>query len=153
MRFALICAAALTAAPALAQDIPDSVVFGRQVLMAEMEGQLGPADLAAIGEDFDLGAAQRGASAVSAMLTATPYLFPEGTDADATANDDFPSTALPAIWENFESFRAMANQSSQMAFDLSQISDEAAFRAKAAELRAACNACHAAFMQAYESPF
>lgn len=145
-----------SAAPALAQDVftpPDSVVYGRQVLMDEIEAQMGPVDSAAIGDPFDLSAARRGASAVSAMLTATPYLFPAGTDLAATAADDFPSLARPDVWRDFAAFTAMANQASQMAFDLTQVTDEAQFRTQGAALRAVCNACHAAYMQVDETPF
>lgn len=150
-----VCIAA-SAGPAPAQDAfvpPVSTVYARQVLMDEIEAQLGPADAAAIGDEFDLAAAQRGASAASAMLTAAPYLFDEGTDLNATADDDFPSLARPEVWRSFEAFRTMSDRASQMAFDLALVADVDAFRAQAAELRAVCNACHAIYMQIDETPF
>lgn len=149
----LLAATLLIAAPAAAQDIETDVIYGRQILMSEIEAQMAPIDLAAVGEDFDLTDAQVRASAVSAMLGVTPFLFPEGTSADDTAAADFPSTALAAVWDNPAGFKAMADQSATLAFDLSQITDEAEFRVKAAELRALCNACHATFMTPYDSPY
>ncbi len=155
-RTAILAAAAILAAgPVAAQMeiVPDDVIYGRQILMSEMEAQMAPIDRAAIGEEFDLESSRVRASGVSAMLGVTPYLFPPGTDMESTADGDMPSIALPAVWDNFEAFKAMADQSAQLAFDLSQTTDEAEFRTGAATLRAACNACHGAFMQAYESPF
>lgn len=150
-----LAAACLLAAPAaLAQEAdPGEVVFTRQILMSEIEGQMAPIDLAAVGEEFDIGEARTRASAVSAMLAAVPYLYPEGTDNAGTADLDIPSTALPSVWENFAAFKAMADQASQMAFDLTQTGDRDAFRSRAAQLRAVCNACHASYMEVYESPF
>jgi cytochrome c556 len=155
MRHACLLFAAVfaAAAPAMAQDLETDVVYARQILMSEIEAQMAPLDLAAVGDDFVLADSQVRASAVSAMLGVTPYLFPEGTDDDATASADFPSTALKAVWDNSAGFKAMADQSATLAFDLSQITDEADFRTKAAELRALCNACHATFMAPYDSPY
>lgn len=155
MRHACLLFAAVFAAapPAMAQDLETDVVYARQILMSEIEAQMAPIDFAAVGEDFDLTDSQVRAAAVSAMLGVTPFLFPEGTDSDATAAADFPSTALAAIWDNSAAFKAMADRGATLAFELSQTGDEAAFRAKAAELRALCNTCHAGFMQAYESPY
>ena len=157
MRHVRIVAAALAVplatAPAAAQAPDADVVYGRQILMSEIEAQMAPIDLAAIGEDFDLADSQVRASAVSAMLGVTPYLFPAGTDMDATADSDFPSVAMPAVWDSPDAFKAMADQGAALAFELSQTGDEAAFREKSAELRELCNACHAVFMKPYESPY
>jgi cytochrome c556 len=136
--------------PASASDVaaeepePD-VVHARQALMDEIHAQMLQIDRAAFGEAFDLADARVRAGAVSVILLAYPHLFPEGTTAAETAGNPYPSWATDAVWEQSEAFHEMAEHASEIAFDLMSISDEDAFRAKAAELRPACNSCHAVF--------
>ena len=137
--------------PEAAMEEPEpDVVHARQALMDEMQVLMLPIDRARLGEAFDLADARVRAEAISAIMTAVPFLYPEGTDAESTEGNSYPSLALPAVWEHPDAFHEMAEHTAEVAFDLVVINDEGAFRARAAELREACNACHAMFQQGYE---
>lgn len=128
-------------------DIPEpDIVYGRQVLMTALLNLMLPIDRAAAGDSFDLGDARRRAESISAILVAFPFMFPEGAGPEETRDNDWPSIALPAVWEENEAFHEKAEEVSEIAFDLVAITDEAAFRAKARELRQGCDSCHASFM-------
>lgn len=51
------------------------------------------------------------------------------------------------MWKNFADFCKLAESASKTAYSASRAKDEAAFRKSGAELRAVCDACHAAFMK------
>lgn len=127
-------------------------IVARATLMAEMQVQMLEIDKAAIGESFDLRSARVRAGAISAMLGALPFLFSEGTDSETTADRPTPSLALPAIWEDRAAFDAMAERIRLQASALVPVSEEDIFRARAATLRAGCNACHAAYQKGYLLP-
>ncbi|MFP9136217.1 c-type cytochrome [Devosia sp. XGJD_8] len=96
------------------------------------------------------GATMRGAAeltgepAIAAMTTMVsnfqtiPSLFPEGSIVDK-------SRALPAIWEDFEAFTAIAESgaaAAQTALDAATAGDNAAYMAAVEQIGQACGTCH-----------
>jgi cytochrome c556 len=82
------------------------------------------------------------------MLRVVPHLFPPTTN---VYSDDpaTPTLALPAIWEDFESFERAAAASSAAAEALAVAPEGDAQRTAAQTLRATCDACHAPFLRPY----
>jgi hypothetical protein len=89
------------------------------------------------------GATMRGAAeltgepAISNFQT-IPSLFPEGSIVDK-------SRALPAIWEDFEAFTAIAESgaaAAQTALDAATAGDNAAYMAAVEQIGQACGTCH-----------
>jgi cytochrome c556 len=139
-------ALALTAgAVALAQDAPAVVVDPAIATMTS--DQLVEARQAAMKQN---GMTLRGAASLSgpdAVAAATtllqnftnlPDLFKEGS---ATAN----SHALPAIWENWDDFRARFDHDAEAAAKMlvaAQSGDTATYTASIQEIGDSCGACH-----------
>ena len=96
-------------------------------------------------KDLALPLLQAQAYQIHAGLSAFPHLFPP---------DSRPGTlstaAAPKVWETFEAFYADAAAAAELAFKMSQAQDRPALDAQAKELRAACEACHAAYMHVVE---
>jgi cytochrome c556 len=55
--------------------------------------------------------------------------------------------AAPELWTNYADFYARAAQASKVAYNASRAQQESAFKTFAIELRAACDACHAAYLK------
>lgn len=127
---------------------PSEVITARQTLMTEIGRLMRPVDTHASGEPVDPAAIRAAAGAVAALLSAVPHLFPPTTN---TYSDDpeTPTLALPAIWEDFESFERLAAASSAAAEALAAAPDGDALRTASLGLRATCDACHTPFLRPY----
>ena len=93
------------------------------------------------------GAAATGTDAVAAMTTLRdnyshiPTLFPEGSNVG-------DSEALPAIWENWEAFTAIAQTGAEAAeagIAAAEAGDTATYSASAQALMGTCGQCHQQF--------
>lgn len=128
-------------APVFAQDAftaptsPEEAVEIRQAMMKENGGTLRSAG------------SLSGAEAEAAMQTLLdnfnniPAVFPEGS----IVGD---SEALPAIWENWEAFTAIAESGATAAADglaAAQAGDTAAYQAAVKAIGATCGTCHQQF--------
>lgn len=142
-------------APTEPAAIPiEDVIFARRVLMGgidiymqEIEAFIQDAEKNDVPIPFE---AAEAADIVSTKLLAFPHLFPVGSQiwSEEAERDDPTSVslALPSVWENFPDFYRRANESAQMAFDLSRkMPRDESWIADAIELRAACDSCHADF--------
>jgi cytochrome c556 len=81
---------------------------------------------------------------------AFPHLFPPSTNQwkDGTQRDAAVDTyASPELWRQYPDFYERANAASKTAFDASRAPNRAGFQARIAELRAACDGCHAAYQK------
>jgi cytochrome c556 len=131
---------------------PEELIEARRLLMIETERLMKPIDAFIVGEPVDAAVLREDATAIEAMLLAFPHLFPPTTDRyDATVLDS-PTIALPAIWQRFDAFLAQAEAAEGAAAELIAAGDDAALLAAGTRLRAACDACHAAFTKAYTPP-
>jgi len=131
---------------------PEEVIEARRVLMLEVERLIMPIDAFTIGTPAAADVLRDNARAIEAMLLALPHLFPPTTNRYDPAVLESPTVALPAIWENFDAFLAQAEAAEMAAAALIEAADDDALRAAGMRLRAACDACHAAYMKPYTPP-
>lgn len=132
---------------------PGEIIEARRLLMVESERLMKPIDSYTIGEPAEPAELRSLATTLEPMLLALPHLFPPTTNLYDPAVLDPPTIALPAIWQRFPAFRAMAENAEHAAADLAATSDDPeALRAASMRLRTACDACHRAFTQPYTPP-
>ena len=119
----------------VAPATPEEAVTARKALMREDGGILRGA------------AGLTGAEAVSAMQTIQtnfshiPALFPEGSIVGE-------SKALPAVWENWDAFTAIAKSGEEaagLALAAAEAGDAAAYAAALQTLGGTCGTCHQQF--------
>ena len=119
----------------VAPATPEEAVTARKALMREDGGILRAA------------AGLAGAEAVAAMQTIQtnfshiPALFPEGSIVGE-------SKALPAIWENWDAFTAIAKSGEEaagLALAAAEAGDAAAYAAALQTLGGTCGTCHQQF--------
>jgi cytochrome c556 len=150
---AVLAVGVLADTAALGQELPapKDTIFARKILMGaidmnmdEIETMLAPEGKLALAEG------QEHAETISTMLMAFPHMFPPRTNQWKPGADRDPATdtfASPAVWSNFAEFYQRAAAASKLAFDASRAKRAADFKPLIAQLRAACNACHAAYMK------
>lgn len=131
---------------------PEEVIEARRVLMIDVERQMVPIDNFTAGEPADLDALRAAATTIEAMLLAFPHLFPPTTDLYDPTVLESPTTALPAIWQDFDAFLALAESGESAAATMAAADDAEALRSAGRALRATCDACHAQFSRPYVPP-
>jgi cytochrome c556 len=145
-------------APAAAQDTsagwtgrsnPADVIAARQALMAELERLMRPVDTFADGQGGDAATVREAATTVAPLLLALPHLFPPTTNRYDEKAEQPETLALPAIWQQFAAFYALAGNASAAATRMGAIADAETLRTAGKELRAACDACHAPYLRPY----
>jgi cytochrome c556 len=149
---ALVMATALPPATGQSQttgltgvDKPGDVVQARQTVMDGIDTEMHDIDQAGAGERIPLDALKAHADRISTLLTAFPHLFPPQTQPSPDA--PVPTTAAPAVWKEFEDFYGRAMAAAKTALDASQAATLELFRPLGMDLRAACDSCHAKYMQ------
>jgi cytochrome c556 len=113
--------------------------------MDEIETMLAPEG------KLDLPDAREHAETISTMLMSFPHMFPASTDQWRAGADRDPATdtfASPDVWANMADFYRRATEASKFALDAARAKRPETFRPPVAQLRAACNACHAVYMKA-----
>jgi cytochrome c556 len=131
---------------------PEELIEARRVLMIEVERQMIPIDRFTVGEPADLAALKSAAETLEAMLLAFPHLFPPTTNLYDPAELEPPTRALPEIWQDFDSFRTLAEAAETAAGSMAAADGADALRTAGLNLRATCDACHAQFARPYASP-
>ena len=126
-------------------------IFARKILMGSIDTSMDEIEtmLASEGK-LDLAEAREHADVISIMLMAFPHLFPARTNQWRPEADRDPATdtfASPDVWTNFAEFYQRAGAASKLAFGASRAKRAADFKPLIAQLRAACNACHAAYLK------
>ena len=147
-----------TAGLALAQEMsaegvppPKDTIFARKILMGAIDMNMDEIEtmLAPEGK-LDSVEGREHADAISIMLMAFPHLFPPTTNQWKPNVDRDPATdtfASPDLWTHFADFYKRATDASKLAFAASRAERADQFRASIAQLRAACNGCHAAYQK------
>ena len=130
---------------------PKETIFARKILMDtigttmdEIEGMLEP------GGKFDAGDAREHADLISVLLMAFPHMFPAATNqwrAGAERDAALDTFAAPELWSNFVDFYARAKAASKTAFEASRAATFKEFKSRVAELRSACEGCHASYLK------
>jgi cytochrome c556 len=132
--------------------MPKAVIAARQEVMEHMEILMKPIDTITVSGVRNVEQLHENAEVLGAILMAVPHLFPPTTnlyDPKVT----MPATlALPAIWQNFDSFYSLAAAASKAADTFAITKGDAQLRAASLKLRASCDACHTLYLRKYESP-
>jgi cytochrome c556 len=126
-------------------DKPGDVVQARQTIMDGIDTEMHDIDQAGAGERVPLEILKAHADRISTLMTAFPHLFPPQTQPSPDA--PVPTTAAPAVWKEFEYFYGRATAAAKTALDASQVATLDQFRPFGMNLRAACDSCHAKYMQ------
>jgi cytochrome c556 len=157
-RRAILATALLTSSACAAQSQeqtlppPKDAIFARKILMGAIDMSMDHIEtmLAPEGK-LDLAEGQEHAETISTMLMAFPHMFAASTNQWTAGADRDPATdtfASPEVWTSMGDFYQRATAASKLAFEASRARRPDTFRPLIAELRAACNACHAAYMKA-----
>ena len=153
--FVLAGALLLAGAAARGQDQelppPKDTIFARKILMGAIDMNMDEIEtmLAPEGK-LDLKDAREHADNISIMLMSFPHLFAPRTNQWKAGAERDPATdtfASPDVWAKFADFYQRASAASKLAFDASRAKRADDFRPLIAQLRAACNGCHAAYMK------
>lgn len=131
------------------QTRPMDVIQARNELMFQMERLMVPIDTLQVEPVRNVEQLHQHAKAIATMLQVMPHLFPPTTNLYKPEGPDYPTLALPAIWENFEVFNRMALAASRAASDFAGTSGDEALREAGGKLRAGCTACHARYLRTY----
>ena len=162
--FALGLALAGTGNAARAQDqsvaTAKDTIFARKILMATIDRNMDALEqMVRSGKLIDLDDVTEHADTISVMLMAFPHLFPPSTDLWRPNVDRDPGRdtyASPELWTEFADFYRQAAAASQLAEAASRTSAEPDFKTIMADLRTACDSCHARLLkvdQAWVDPF
>jgi len=124
-------------------DLPAGPIRDRHWLMENMGNQAEDINEAFnLGsEGFDTEVIMRAAGAIAMNAHRIPSLFPKGST-------DPKSRALPAIWENWDKFTALAKQLEDQAASLQRAAgaeDDEFLKEKSKTLFATCKSCHDEF--------
>lgn len=133
------------------QPAAKDTIFARKILMGSIDMSMDEIEtmLAPEGK-LELAEAREHADVISIMLMAFPHLFPAHTNQWTPGADRDPATdtfASPDVWTNFGEFYQRAGAASKLAFSASRAKRAADFKPLIGQLRAACNACHAAYLK------
>jgi cytochrome c556 len=131
------------------QTRPMDVIHARNELMEHAELLMEAIDSIQVEPVRNVDQLHLQAEAIAAMLQAVPHLFPPTTNIYQPQGPEYPTLALPAIWENFDTFYKLAMAASQAAEDFSETTGDGPLRAASAKLRASCDACHMLFERKY----
>lgn len=151
--FALGLALAGTGRASRAQDqsADTDTIFARKILMATIDLNMDALEeMVRSGKPIDFDEAHEHADTISVMLMAFPHLFPPSTNQWRPNVDRDPgrdTSASPELWNEFADFYRQAAAASQLAFVASHASAEPDFKETMADLRTACNSCHARFLK------
>ena len=148
---AAVLSAVSLPAPAQESAAPArDAIFARKTLkdtvcdkMMDIERMIG------VGQ-IDLDAVHTKADAISVLLLAFPHLFPPASNRwkpDAEGSPETLTLASPDLWTSFSDFYRQAEGAARSAFDLSRADKAEDVKARARELRIACDTCHALYLE------
>jgi cytochrome c556 len=126
------------------------VIFARKTVMVTVSDNMDEIEGMIAANQLDLEDAHDHADNISTMLMAFPHLFPPSSNQWKPNVELDPATdtyASPDVWNKFADFYKRANDASKTAFDMSRSEKADDFKTMAAQLRTACNACHAAYLK------
>jgi cytochrome c556 len=149
--FALLAMSLLASAQDRGAAIAKDAIFARKILMDtigtnmdELEGMVGS------GKSINLTEAHEHADMISVMLMAFPHLFAAHTNQwkpDAERDPGRDTYASPDLFTNYADFYAQAARASKIAYNASRAKQEGDFKTFVAELRTACDSCHAVYLK------
>jgi cytochrome c556 len=129
---------------------PGDAILARKTLMDTLSDNMDQIEGMISTNKIDLADAHEHADTISVMLMAFPHLFPPSTNQWKPGVDPDPVTgtsASPDVWTKFADFYQRANAASKTAYEMSRADKADDLKARTAELRTACNACHAQYLK------
>jgi cytochrome c556 len=129
---------------------PEDAILARKTLMDTLSDNMDQIEGMISTNKIDIADAHEHADAISAMLMAFPHLFPPSTNQWKPGVDPDPVTgtfASPDVWSKFSDFYKRAADASKTAFDITRAEKPDELKAKTAQLRTACNGCHAQYLK------
>jgi cytochrome c556 len=139
---------------AMAQDqsaaTVKDVIFARKTVMSTVSDNFDQIEGMISTNKIDLADAHEHADTISVLFMAYPHLFPPASNQWKPNVDRDPGTdtyASPEVWTKFSDFYQRAAHASKTAYDMSRADKVDELKAGATELRATCNACHAAYLK------
>jgi cytochrome c556 len=139
---------------ALSQDqgnaVPVDVIAARKILMDAVGSNMDGLESIVAGSKVDLAEGKDHADTISVMLMSLPHLFPPGTNRskpDVARDRGRDTAAAPEIWTRYTDFYKRAEVAAKIAYNASRADDEAGLKQYTAELRHACDSCHAIYMK------
>jgi cytochrome c556 len=141
-------------AVASAQDqsgaTPGDVIVARKTMMDTLSDHMDQIEAMISTNKINLKEANEHADTISVMLMAFPHLFPPSTNQWKAGIEPDAVTgtfASPDVWTKFSDFYRRASAASKTAYDMSRAEKTDELKAKTAELRTACNGCHAQYLK------
>jgi cytochrome c556 len=150
---AVLAAGLVTVAPSLlAQEAPPAeVIFTRKIVMDTIGKNMDELEtMTGEGGKVNLVEGSEHADNISVLLMAFAHLFPANTNQWKPNVEKDPGTdtfAAPELFTRFQDFYKQANDAAKTAYNTSRAPNEIEFRTQVKALRAACDACHAAYMK------
>jgi cytochrome c556 len=132
--------------------LPAEVIKARFELMEHVEELMQPIDLITVGDPAEPAVLRQNAEVIGAMLGALPHLFPPTTNLFDPKAAQPVTLAMPAIWQDFDSFHALAGAAVRAADVMANANTRESRIAASLALRAACDACHAKNLRPYPPP-
>jgi cytochrome c556 len=140
---------------AMAQDqsaaTVKDVISARKTMMDSISDNMDQIEGMISTGKIDLADAHEHADTMSVMLMAFPHLFPPGSNLWKPNNPDpDPVTdtfASPDAWSKFSDFYQRAAAASKTAFDITHADKVDDLKTRTAQLRVACNGCHAVYLK------
>ena len=129
---------------------PKQAIFARKVLMDSIGHNMDALEANAGSSKIDLGEGRNNADNISVMLMTFPHLFPPSTDEwkpNVHRDPGIDTFAAPEIWTGFADFYQRARVAADIAFKTSRADTEPAFKDQVAQLRLACESCHAMYVK------
>jgi cytochrome c556 len=130
---------------------PADTIFARKTLMNTINASMDEIEaMLAPGAKIESAEAREHADLISVLLMTFPHLFPPSTnrfEANAERDPAVDTSASPDLWLHYADFYVRAQAGSKIALEASRAPNRAEFQARVAELRAACNGCHAAYLK------
>ena len=143
-----------TGSTALAQDqsaaTAKDVIFARKILMGMVGSNMDELDSMLETGKIDMAEAREHSDNISMLLMVFPHLFPAASNEWKPNVERDPATdtfASPDLWTRFADFYRIATAASKTAYNASRSREPEEFKKYGAELRQACDGCHATFLK------
>jgi cytochrome c556 len=133
------------------ETIAKDAIFARKILMDTIGTNMDELEtMTTSDKGVNLTEGHEHADNISIMLMAFPHLFPPNTNRwkpNVERDPGRDTYAAPGLWQSYSDFYAQAARASKIAYNASRAQQEADFKKFVAELRLACDSCHAVYLK------